>query len=60
VDPQERKALVDDILAALDQRGTTDGSQLLELARVERELTHALAVIRRLIERTVAAGLDAN
>jgi hypothetical protein len=57
VESNERRELIDDLLAALESTGRTlDASQLLELARVERELSHALATIRRLIDMIVGAG----
>lgn len=49
----DRRELVEEILAGLEARGAGDGLQLLDLMRAEQQLVDVLAVLRRQISALV-------
>lgn len=59
MDQHERRELIDELLAALDERHAGDGGRLLDLMRAEQNILDALAVIRREID-VIVRGASAR
>lgn len=56
----ERRALVDDIVAALDTRGAPTGLLLADIIEARRQLSHIDTMLRRLQEQLVTGVTSRN